>query len=250
MQRHAQRQAESKIQNMSISMLTNDDSKPWAPLASVMRYVENVCSGSKILDVGAGHIPFPKATHTVDLVPKARDNVHSTGLNLRHSKIPFDDKYFDFVFCRHTAEDMDDPLGMLQELARVGKRGYIETPSPLAEMCRGIDGGSPPWRGYNHHRHLIWATGNTIKVLPKLPQVEYMTLDDERYVKTIKEYPALANTYMLWDDNFEIKFIWDEILLNYEKGVQGPSYQQAVAEAVEEGMTLSGAFLSRLAMQA
>jgi hypothetical protein len=141
---------------------------------------------------------------------------------------------------------MDDPSGMLRELARVGKRGYIETPSPLAEMCRGIDAGSPQWRGYNHHRHIVWVSGGTLKILPKLPQVEYLPFDDERYVRIIKEYPALSNTYMLWEDDFEVRFVWDDILLNYERGIPGSSYQRVVSEAVDEGITSSNAFLSRL----
>jgi hypothetical protein len=144
---------------------------------------------------------------------------------------------------------MDDPSGMLRELARVGKRGYIETPSPLAEMCRGIDGGSPRWRGYNHHRHIVWTVGNTLKILPKLPQIEYLPFDDERYVRLIREYPALSNTYMLWDDDFEVRFVWDDILLNYEKGKPGISYQQAISEAIEEGIASSEAFMSRLGTQ-
>lgn len=224
--------------------LTNEDPKPWAPYAPVMEFLKTVGAGAKVLDVGAGHIPFVNATHTVDLVPKTRENVQSVALNLRHSTLPFDDKFFDFVFCRHTAEDMDDPVRMLQELRRVGKRGYVETPSPLSEVCRGIDGGSPPWRGYNHHRHLIWEKDKTLCLLPKLVPIEYMILDDAKNVALLQNTPGLANTYLLWEDNFEIRYVWDEILLNYENRLPGQTYQQAVEAAIEAGIKSSTEFLS------
>lgn len=225
---------------------TDADAKPWAPIASVMAFIKTVGSGDKVLDVGAGRTPFVNATHTVDLVPKRRENVQSVALNFRHSVLPFEDKFFDFVFCRHTAEDMDDPLRMLQELSRVGKRGYVETPSPLSEVCRGIDGGSPPWRGYNHHRHLIWEKDKTLYILPKLVPIEHMVLDDEKNVALLQAFPALANTYLLWEGSFEIRFVWDEILLNYENRLPGKSYAQAVQSAIEDGIASSTEFLSRL----
>ena len=231
---------------MPKTAFTNDDPKPWAPIPAVLEFIKEVGTGAKVLDVGAGHIPFANATHTVDLVPKTRDNMQSIALNFRHAALPFPDKFFDFVFCRHTAEDMDDPLRMLEEVRRVGKRGYIETPSPLSEVCRGIDGGSPPWRGYNHHRHLIWEKDNTLFLLPKLVPLEHFALDDAKHIALLQAAPALGNTYLLWEGSFEIRFAWDEILLNYEKRLPGPTYQQAVEAAIEEGIASSTKFLASM----
>ena len=226
--------------------LTDEDPKPWAPYPPVMELLKTVGAGATVLDVGAGHIPFVNATHMIDLVPQRREGVQSVGLNLRHSALPFDDKFFDFVFCRHTAEDLDDPSSMLRVLMRVGKRGYIETPSPLAEVCRGIDANSPPWRGYYHHRHLIWEKDKALYLLPKLALIEYTVLDEAKNVARLQEAPGLANTYLLWEGSFDIRFAWDDHLLNDIKGLPGPTYHQAVEAAIEAGIQSSAAFLSSL----
>jgi hypothetical protein len=58
----------------------------------------------------------------------------------------------DFVICSHVLEDVRDPLWVCREMMRVGRRGYVEVPSRLAETCRGIEPGQVGW---SHHRWLI-----------------------------------------------------------------------------------------------
>ena len=67
---------------------------------------------------------------------------------------PFADDQFDFVICAQTLEDIRDPVWVCEEMARVGKAGYVEFPSRLEEHCWGIDG---EWPGWNHHRWLCRA---------------------------------------------------------------------------------------------
>ena len=43
--------------------------------------------------------------------------------------LPFRNKCFDFVYCCHVLEHTDNPLKACAEIMRVGKRGYIETPT-------------------------------------------------------------------------------------------------------------------------
>jgi ubiquinone/menaquinone biosynthesis C-methylase UbiE len=45
------------------------------------------------------------------------------------ARLPFADKSFDYVYCSHVLEHADDPLAVCRELVRIGKRGYIETPT-------------------------------------------------------------------------------------------------------------------------
>ena len=47
--------------------------------------------------------------------------------------LPFKDKIFDYVIASHVLEHTDNPEACLDELSRVSKRGYIETPSLLWE---------------------------------------------------------------------------------------------------------------------
>ena len=47
---------------------------------------------------------------------------------------------------------MRDPVRVCAEIARVGKAGYIETPSRLEEQSYGFQG---PWVGWGHHHWLV-----------------------------------------------------------------------------------------------
>jgi hypothetical protein len=66
---------------------------------------------------------------------------------------PFETGMFDYVICSQTLEDIRDPISVCKEMMRVGRAGYIETPSAVTELTRGIQ--SPHWCGWQHHRWLV-----------------------------------------------------------------------------------------------
>ncbi|MDA0737398.1 MAG: methyltransferase domain-containing protein [Nitrospirae bacterium] len=80
-------------------------------------------------------------------------------------KWPFEDKKFDFVFCSHTLEDVRDPIWVCQELMRVGKAGYIETPSRIIESMLGVE--RLRYCGYSHHHWLCELTDGGIEFMFK-----------------------------------------------------------------------------------
>ncbi len=97
----------------------------------------------KVLDVGSGHRPNRRANVLIDneldetehrsgkkaSVPSDKKMVVGDALHM-----PFEDKEFDFIIASHIAEHIDDPEQFCKELARVGKRGYIETPGVVDEF--------------------------------------------------------------------------------------------------------------------
>ncbi len=114
--------------------LNQTDKKHWAPIQSVMDYLTNVVipKDAKVLEVGPGHAPFKRADVSVDFVDvEGVQNLIKVDLGAQ--PLPFSDNEFDFVFCRHTLEDMFNPFPLCAEMSRVGKAGYIETPSPIAK---------------------------------------------------------------------------------------------------------------------
>lgn len=124
--------------------------------------------GWKVLDTGGGRDPSRHATHVLDIFTRQEVDHHwgpiATTLPADNwivwdlcdpRPFPFPDKYFDYVICSHTLEDIRDPVRVCQELSRVAKAGYVECPSPMAELVRGVDPGGRSWVGYYHHRWIV-----------------------------------------------------------------------------------------------
>lgn len=176
----------------------------------------------RVLDVGGWACPFNRADWVLDSEPYETRGYYATvGLPAsqggarehftaetwvrrdicEHTPWPFPDKFFDFSTCSHTLEDVRDPLSVCAELIRVSKRGYIETPSRLAETCRGWE--SDRTAGLNHHRWLIDYRPGRLDFTMKW----HMIHADRSFTLPPRLYrslaPAEAVSWMFWDDRFE-----------------------------------------------
>lgn len=173
----------------------NELIKYYKPIEENIKYLSDMFSGcKKVLEIGPGKQQFPLSTHFVDHINNHNlDNFYM--LDITQQKLPFTDNEFDLVYCRHVLEDIHNPEFVFNELYRVAKIIYIETPSPLIESTRHIDGTSPYYRGYIHHRYLIWVNNNQLNFLPKYPIIEYINIDSNKKIKD----PYYWNTYFIWD---------------------------------------------------
>ncbi|HCV14970.1 MAG TPA: SAM-dependent methyltransferase [Rikenellaceae bacterium] len=98
--------------------------------------------GYKVLEVGPGSNPTKRAD--VLLEKFISDNHHRRGdlkifphqrlIEGDAEQMPFKDKEFDYSICCHVLEHAEDPAIFLNELMRVSKGGYIETPSLIGEF--------------------------------------------------------------------------------------------------------------------
>lgn len=96
----------------------------------------------KVLEVGSGHNPHPRSNVLVEKF--IEDNSHRCGdlvvrkgqelHNYDGTNMPFKDKEFDYVICNQVLEHVDDPVVFCNELSRVGKKGYLESPSIIGEF--------------------------------------------------------------------------------------------------------------------
>jgi hypothetical protein len=192
--------------------LTEQDTKHWAPIPDVIDWLcKRIPDGAKVLEIGPGHVPFPRATEFVDWDAKRAlpGPVHKVDLGA--DPLPFSDKSFDFIYCRHVLEDMFNPFPLCKEMSRVGKAGYVETPSPIAEMGRGVDGGSPPYRGYHHHRWIVWTDGNVLHFVSKYPMVEYLNLPDKQIVEILRDSPRAWNTFCMWHEEIRVRHLQNPV---------------------------------------
>jgi hypothetical protein len=131
----------------------------------------------RVVDVGGGGSPFPRADYVLDAIPFERQGHlarQELGISPRYTRDtwvvldvcrrrpwPFPDGYFDFAVCSHLLEDVRDPVWVCQELARVAKSGYIETPSRVVEQSLGVE--HPCYAGYLHHRWLVEEVGGELQ---------------------------------------------------------------------------------------
>ena len=84
-------------------MLTNEDQKHWRPQPESLAYVSSlIAEGAKVLEIGPGQIPFSKATHFIDMTP----GENRIRCDVQFEPLPFEDKSFDFIYTRHTIEDL------------------------------------------------------------------------------------------------------------------------------------------------
>lgn len=224
---------------MSSSALTQADKKFWAPVDQVVQWLANrLPEDAKVLEIGPGYVPFPRTTMFVDY--KDLPNIPSDkkiSIDLATQKLPFEDKSFDFIYCRHVLEDMYNPFLLVDEMSRVGKAGYIEMPSPIAELGRGVDGGSPPYRGYHHHRFMAWVHEGQLRFISKYPFVEYLRFTEEDIASSLREGAQYWNTYYLWTDK-----------INYAHRQNGPDYDvprdyaSILKSAMDQSRISSGMF--------
>lgn len=106
----------------------------------------------KVLDVGCGADPFPHATMLIDLFTKPTRHLSAhlktNGKLFKVADInhlPFENKSYDFVYCSHVLEHVDNPSRACEELMRVGKRGYLETPSLMTDVLFSWAKGMHRW---------------------------------------------------------------------------------------------------------
>lgn len=139
----------------------------------------DIPADAQVLDVGSGGWPFKRATALADkyvgstthrVEPIVRDNRPFYEVDLE--KLSFDDKSYDFVFCSHVLEHMDNPGTAMRELMRVGKRGYIEVPTRLSDVMLNFT------RIPNHHRWHGLVLGATL-ILVEWPDQERRELGNE-----------------------------------------------------------------------
>jgi SAM-dependent methyltransferase len=181
----------------------------WGPNSFIIKMIEQICTTNKyekVLEIGPGTIQFKFATDFIGCNETIKNYID---IDIDKQTFPFDNEQFDFIYCRHVLEDIQNPDFALQEIFRVTKfGGYIETPSPLIEITKDVDANSISnmYCGYIHHRYIVWANieKNEIYFLPKysciLDHMLKITEETKSHLyNLINNYPVYWNNYFLYD---------------------------------------------------
>jgi SAM-dependent methyltransferase len=179
----------------------------WRPNTLINTIIENFCIENKfktILEIGPGFVAFTCATHFIG----SNENISNyIEIDIDCQTFPFETNYFDFVYCRHVMEDIQNPDFALKEIFRVSKfGGFIETPSPLIEVTKDVDATefSDKYCGYIHHRYIVWSSieKNEIYFLPKysciLDNIFKSNESNEKMLYLINNYPVYWNNYFIF----------------------------------------------------
>jgi predicted SAM-dependent methyltransferase len=122
--------------------------KPGLPVPFEYISLPEIPDDWKVLEVGPGPYPFPRADVVVD-----RDPANLEGLGGREvicadfaDGLPqFTDKEFDYVYCSHVLEHVEDPLACAKTLSRIAKRGTIVMPSAIKEGLFAFEEPTHQW---------------------------------------------------------------------------------------------------------
>lgn len=174
---------------------------------------ERVSLAKRLVDLGCGAVPHPKAAVGVDayLTPVQRGLGQGEFLSAavfrdqgvefvqaELTALPFKDGEFDFAYASHVFEHLPDPRAACAEMQRVAGAGGIITPSVFAEFAFG--------RPY--HLWLVLERGNTLIFVRK------RACDDRPFGEHPE--PRAGGGYRATDETNPF-----EILLNDEKWYWG-----------------------------
>lgn len=186
-------------------MATNDSlAKFWQPLNSITEHVARAAKPRQIYDVGGRADRSFLGTNSVGPEGKIKRDLESDMVTLHNLQ--------EFLYCRHTIQGLSNPQYLLQHISRDNVAGYIETPSPLAELTRGVDGSGFGHRGYIHHRWIVGFLDGVLTLVPKYPIVEFLRLSSvQTYSSCLSKGPLQWNTYYLFkEDGFDFRILRHE----------------------------------------
>lgn len=184
-----------------------------------------------VLEVGAGGNPYPRANVMLDAMESTIERNEQTLIKDRPlvlglcEELPFKDKSFDFIIASHVLEHTADPEKFLNELIRVGKAGYIETPEGWFEkMC-----------AFTYHRLEVSANMEKlfIRKKPSWKPDEIATLWDVKLAKSkplfdfLRINPDLNHLRFYWKNNIDYEVVNPETNAEWPYPVEATVNSQA-----------------------
>jgi len=193
----------------------------------INKVLSKIKKNDLVLDIGGWTKPLARANYVLDFNPyETRGKMGLIGDGSEkfnkdtwiihdicsRKPFPFKDKQFDFVFCSHTLEDLKDPVWVCSEMIRIGKRGYIETPSRWIESKRGVGGTLKFPRklaGYFNHSWFVEVVDGELIFTTKNSLIHVLK---DFQIKNV----AFRNLEFFWNNDFKYR---EKLILSLDDAV-------------------------------
>ena len=161
----------------------------------------------KVIDIASSNAGWKQADIFTDIndrsqyyAKKYNNQKKFIQCNVEKTGELFKDKEFDFVIASHILEHVEDPFAFCKELSRIGKRGYIEVPTPLFDNL--VDG--PNFVKYGHKWWVTFDDGDDNIVINRKINVVNKFLTIEEYNLHMQWFKDSIITQLYWEDSIPI----------------------------------------------
>jgi hypothetical protein len=159
----------------------------------------NIPDGARVLEIGSGHNPHPRADVLCDRYLEDRERAGTLKRDrplviADGGALPFADKAFDYVLAIHVAEHADDIGTFFRELSRVARAGYLETPSAIGERLFG----------WEKHRWTLFQHDASLYVRPHSGERQFGRL----FHHLMRADPQMTAIYYRYPDLFRVRHHW------------------------------------------
>ncbi len=177
-----------------------------------------------VLEVGSGGNPYYRANVLLDAYENTRERHWVKLISDRPTvlgfveNLPFKDNAFDFVIASHVLEHSSDPAKFLNELQRVAKAGYIETPDAFMERINP----------YRDHRLEVTTSDGKLVIRKKIkwkPDPEVVELYEAKVKKiltqeTMRKHPFEFHVRYFWQNTIKFQVLNSEAKADWEPPVE------------------------------
>jgi ubiquinone/menaquinone biosynthesis C-methylase UbiE len=162
----------------------------------------------KVIDIASSNAGWKQADIYTDVIDRSEfykkrynDTKKFIQCDVENTGNLFKDKEFDFVIASHILEHVEDPFKFCEELSRIGKRGYIEVPTPLWDNL--VDG--PHFVKYGHKWWVTYDDVDKSIVINKKINIVDKFLTIPEHNLHMQWFRDSAITMLYWEGDIKIK---------------------------------------------
>lgn len=185
-----------------------------------------------VLDVGSGDKPSWRADVLLDRFPGDEYAGQRAGggraratrplFDADAAAMPFDDGVFDYAICSNVLEHVHDPAGVIRELVRVSRAGYIEVPE--AASAKIVDFPS----------HLWWCR---LDRGTEPPTLEFTAKDQPHFDREIADYLRRSGLQRRVEQVLDSRFEHRVVMLHWSGTINHRVEGTVPTAMVEHAMT-------------